>query len=109
VLNRARSPLEQIRQLAGPSSRTLHQLQQRAGIAARELSLIKPGPETETVHGLLASAFQMALRAVDTRMTAVTGNDMNLAWQASSAAAGALLLLDRARDELQRLSIPPTQ
>jgi hypothetical protein len=109
MLNRARSPLEEIRQLAGPSSRTLRQLQQRAGIASRELALVKPGPETDTVHGLLASAFQMALRAVDTRMTAITGNDMNLAWQASSAAAGALLLLDRVREEMQRLSLPPTQ
>jgi hypothetical protein len=33
---------------------------------------------------------------------------MSLAWQASSAAAGALLLLDKARGELQRFAIPPT-
>jgi hypothetical protein len=34
---------------------------------------------------------------------------MNIAWQASSAAAGALMLFDRARDELQKLMTPPTQ
>jgi hypothetical protein len=34
---------------------------------------------------------------------------MALAWQASSAAAGALLLFDRAREELQRLRTPPVQ
>ena len=109
ALSRARVSLEQIRQLAGPSSRTLRQLQKTAGVASREFALIKPAPEVDAVHGLLSSAFQMAVRAVDTRMSAVNANDMSLAWQASSAAAGALLLLDRARDELQRLKIPPVQ
>ena len=109
VLSRARVSLEQIRQLAGPSSRTLRQLQKTAGVASREFALIKPAPEVEAINGLLSSAFQMAMRAVDTRMSAVNANDMSLAWQASSAAAGALLLLDRARDELQRLRIPPVQ
>jgi hypothetical protein len=42
-------------------------------------------------------------------MTAISTNDMSLAWQASSAAAGALLMLDRAREEIQRLTSPPNQ
>ncbi len=104
-----RAPLEQIRSLAGPSARTLRQLEKSAGIASRELALIKPPAEAVTVHGLLQNAFQMALRAVDTRMTAIGTNDMSLAWQASSAAAGALLMLDRAREEIQRLTSPPNQ
>jgi hypothetical protein len=49
----------------------------------------------------------MAVRAAEARASAVAANDMALAWQASSASAGALLLLDRAREELQRLSINP--
>jgi hypothetical protein len=104
-----RAPLEQIRSLAGPSARTLRQLEKSAGIASRELALLKPPTEAVTVHGLLQNAFQMALRAVDTRMTAIGTNDMTLAWQASSAAAGALLMLDRAREEIQRLTSPPIQ
>jgi hypothetical protein len=109
VLGRVRPSLEQIRQLAGPSPGTLRQLQKNAGIASREFALIKPAPETDAVHGLLMNAFQMAIRAADTRLSAVSANDMALAWQASSAAAGALLLLDRARDELKRLTTPPVQ
>ena len=109
VLGRARQSLEQIRQLAGPSSGTLRQLQKSAGIASREFALIKPAPEMDAVHGLLMNSFQMAIRAADTRLSAVTTNDMALAWQASSAAAGALLLFDRARAELQRLTTPPVQ
>jgi hypothetical protein len=42
-------------------------------------------------------------------MTAIATNDMSLAWQAASAAAGALLMLDRAREEIQRLTSPPNQ
>jgi hypothetical protein len=32
---------------------------------------------------------------------------MELAWQASSAAAGALMMFERANEELVRLAIPP--
>jgi len=109
ALARTRPSLEQIRTLAGPSARTLRQLEKSAGIASRELALVKPPPEANMVHGLLTNAFQMALRAVDTRMTAIATNDMSLAWQASSAAAGALLMLDRAREEIQRLTSSPNQ
>jgi hypothetical protein len=109
ILGRARPSLEQIRQLAGPSSRALRQLQKNAAIASREFALIKPSPEVDAVHGLLMNAFQMAIRAADTRTSAISANDMSLAWQASSAAAGALLLLDRARDDLRRLTTPPVQ
>jgi hypothetical protein len=33
---------------------------------------------------------------------------MTLAWEASSAAAGALMLLERAAQELDRLTAPPS-
>jgi hypothetical protein len=106
-LVRSRGALEQIRQLAGPAPRLLPQLSKRVGAAARELALVKPPAELEAVHGILTSAFQMAVLAADTRARAVGASDMNIAWQASSAAAGALLLFDRARDELQKLAAPP--
>ena len=109
ALERSRTSLEQMRQLAGPPPKTLTQFQKRTGLAARELSLVKPAPELESIHGLLTSAFQMAVLAADARVRAVRSGDMNIAWQASSAAAGALMLFDRARDELQRLMTPPTQ
>jgi hypothetical protein len=50
----------------------------------------------------------MAIRAANDRMAAIRGNDMTVAWRASSAAAGALLLFDRARNELGKLLVPPT-
>ena len=102
-----RPSLELIRSLAGPSARTLRQVEKSAGLASRELALIKPPADAAEVHGLLQNAFQMAARAIEIRMKAIGTNDMSLAWQASSAAAGALLMLDRARDDIQRLTSPP--
>jgi hypothetical protein len=107
LLGRIEPSLELIRQLAGPGPKTLQQLQKNTASASREFDLIKPAPDVEAVHGLLTSAFQMAVRAAETRTRAIASNDMNLAWQASSAAAGALLLVERAREELKRLASPP--
>ena len=61
------------------------------------------------MHATLTMAYQMAMRATDARTRAAAGNDMDLAWQASSAAAGALLMLDRARDELRQFRMSPLQ
>ena len=105
----ARSWLEQIRQLAGPSPGSLPRYEQRTASASRELALVKPPAALEGVHGMLTSAFQMAVRAAQARARAASGNDMRVAWEASSAAAGALLLMDRAREEMQRLSTPPVK
>ncbi len=108
ALGDAREPLERIRQLSGPSAKALTKFREKTLVASRELALIKPAPEVDAVHGLLAGAFEMAIRAANDRMAAIRGNDMAVAWRASSAAAGALLLFDRARDELRQLMVPPT-
>jgi hypothetical protein len=108
ALGDAREPLERIRQLSGPTPKALTKFRENTLVASRELALIKPAPEVDAVHGLLASAFEMAIRAANDRMAAIRGNDMAVAWRASSAAAGALLLFDRARDELRNLMVPPT-
>jgi hypothetical protein len=100
--------LENIRQLAGPEPRLLPRLEQRFVMARQQLAAITPPVELQPVHALYASAFQMAQRAVSSRRTAVSSGDMSLAWQASSAAAGALLLFQNAGEELDRLTTPPT-
>ena len=51
----------------------------------------------------------MAVRAAQARAKAAHANDMTVAWEASSAAAGALLLMDHARDEMQRMTAPPVK
>lgn len=99
--------LEEIRALAGPSARTLRRMSDRASKSFAHLKRMRPPAELHTAHALLTSAFQMAGQAVSARQQAIQTTSMELAWQASSAAAGALMLFERANDELARLSAPP--
>jgi hypothetical protein len=99
--------LQEIRALAGPSSRTLGRLSERASKSVRRLTGMKPPADLHTVHGLLTSAFQMAGQAAAARQRAIQTTSMELAWQASSAAAGALMMFERANEELQKLAAPP--
>lgn len=94
--------LGQIRELSGPDPKNLRPLGDRAASALRELNAVTPPPELQGVHGLLAASLQMTRQAVSLRRTALSSNDIKLAWDASSAAAGALMLADRAADELKR-------
>jgi len=100
--------LESIKQLAGPEPRLLPRLEQRFVMARQQLAAITPPAELQPVHAMYTSALQMAKRAVSSRRTAVSSGDMPLAWEASSAAAGALLLFQNAGEELDRLTTPPS-
>ena len=106
-LRRSSRSLERIRELAGPDPIVLPHLDQRLLMARQQLAMIAPPIELESAHGLFTTALQMARRAVLARRNAVSSGDMKLAWEASSAAAGALMLLDRAGQELDRLTTPP--
>lgn len=100
--------LQEIRALAGPSARTLAGLSERSSKGFDQLRRVKPAAELQTVHGMLTSAFQMAGQAIAARQNAIRTASMDIAWQASSAAAGALMMFERANEELDRLSAPPT-
>jgi hypothetical protein len=106
-LGRLKAWLEDIRQLAGPSPKAVGQLEQRSAMAGRELALLKPPIELEAAHGLLAAASGLATRAASTRKKAITSGDMPAAREASSAAAGALMMLERAVEDLKQLTERP--
>ena len=99
--------LEQIRQLAGPSPSALQPLALRMTEAWTSLKSVRPTAETEPVHAMLVNAVQMGMRAAASRRLAVRATDMQTAWEASSAAAGALLMFERAQEELRKLGTPP--
>jgi hypothetical protein len=103
-LRRSKSWLEDVRDLAGPPPLAISQLEQRAVMGRQALSRVTAPPELEPVQSLLTAAFQMARRAATARRGAISSNDMTLAWEASSAASGALMMLDRAYQELDRLT-----
>lgn len=99
--------LGDVRQLAGPAPEALVRLEARAAVAGRELALIKPPAGLEAAHGLFAAVSQMAVRAAERRRAAVVSGDLQIAWDASAAAAGALLTFERALDDLKRFSELP--
>lgn len=106
-LREARKRLTEIRERSGPPPLVLPRLEQRLVMAGRMLRLIAPPPELDAAHGLFGGALQMAARAAASRRNALSSRDQALEWEAASAAAGALMLLDRASEELARLTSPP--
>jgi hypothetical protein len=99
--------LDAIRRLAGPSPTTLVTLRGRlAGGAARLQRLTVP-EELRATHDLLVSAWRFAESAVDIRYSAVSSGDVSIAWQASSSAAGAILMVTRVQHDIRALLEPP--
>jgi hypothetical protein len=67
---------------------------------AQLLGGLKPPPARATAHALLLRTCTLGARAVRLRQNASAGQDANATWDAASAAAGALLMLERANGEL---------
>lgn len=106
-LRRSTRWLQAIRDLAGPVPQSIPHLEWRAREASRSLVSLKPPPEIESAQSLLDAAAKMALRAAGTRRKAIESTDMASAWEASTAAAGALLMFERAIEEINKLTSPP--
>ena len=68
---------------------------------------IAPPPEFRAAQALLVSAVQLAGNAGQIRREATLAEDIARAWDASSAAAGALMLGARARTDMQSTAAPP--
>ena len=109
TLTRAEPNLEDVRAQAGPSPAVLTRLLDTLRRAARRLAAIVPPMELVPVHALLRSACEMAENAATLRLQAATANDLDRSQQASSAAAGALLLLAKARADLDAALQPPVR
>ncbi len=93
--------------LAGPSLGTLASVDKRfARTASRLAELVVPA-DGKAMHALVTSAVQMAAHAVRLRRTAIDSGNMQQALDASAAAAGALLMFDRARQDVGRIALPP--
>lgn len=99
--------LGDIRALAGPTSSDLARFDQRLAAIAPALRRVTPPEELRPAHTSLVSAWQMAEAAVRQRTRAIAGNDMKMAWDASAAAAGALMLFERAQADLTQATRAP--
>jgi hypothetical protein len=100
-------PLEQIKLLAGSSPASLLLIQQSVARILEYARTIVPPDELRSAHALLVSAVQLAGSAGQIRREAAVAGDITRAWDASAAAAGALMLAARARTDMQSLFLPP--
>lgn len=99
--------LDDIKSLAGPASEDLERLERRLSDSMAKLSTVAAPPGLQAIHGLLTSAYQFADSAVRKRRQAIATGDMRTAWDASSAAAAAVMLQVQAQEGLdQRLDMP---
>lgn len=99
--------LDAIRQLAGPSPATLATLRSRLTGGADRLQRLTVPEEVRGTHDLLVSAWRFAETAVDIRYRAISSGDVTVAWQASSSAAAATLMVTRVQRDLRALLEPP--
>jgi hypothetical protein len=100
---RLRPSLEDIKLLAGSSPASLAAIDRAVARIIKTASSIAPPEELGAAHALLVSAAQMADNAARIRREATLSGDLARAWDASSAAAGALMLGARARSDIQAL------
>jgi hypothetical protein len=100
-------PLEDIKSLAGSGPDALGSILRGTAQVQKALSTIEPPSELRDVHNLFLSAVQLAGNAATIRREAAINGNMARAWDASSAAAGALMLLARARNDMQLVLRPP--
>jgi hypothetical protein len=109
-LVKAQPQLEAIRRLDGPRLDRLRSLQARLSGGAQRLERLKVPQEMQDTHALVVGAWHFAETAARQRVDAIATGNVNRAWEASSAAAGALMMLGRAQKSLRdMLEIPRLQ
>jgi hypothetical protein len=92
--------LDDIKALAGSGPDAIGAILSAAKAVRAAGDAAAPPTGLEGTHALILSAAQLAERAATLRRQAALTGNMSQAWNASSAAAGALMLTTRFRDEL---------
>lgn len=109
LLRTSRDSLDQIKRLAGPARARLERLATHMVMASRLIGALSVPAEGAGLHAMLKNAVQFGARAAESRLRAIALGEMKPAWEASSAAAGALMFLENATGELKGLAALPVQ
>src|SRR5688572_15922697 len=107
LLVKSQGSLDAIRTLEGPPPRQLLALRQQLSGGAERLQRLRTPDYLRSTHELLVGAWRFAENATRARYEAIEGANAAAAWEASSAAAGALMMLSRAQGEIRLLLEPP--
>ncbi len=110
ILAQIADPLEDIKSLAGGTPTNLAVIERQVAQLEQLAASVTPPEELASTHALIVSAANLAEHAARLRRDAILTGDLDRAWDASSAAAGALMLGARAREELtSALATPQLQ
>jgi hypothetical protein len=107
LLVKNQNSLEAIRTLDGPPPDRLLALRQQLSGGAARLERLRTPDYLQSTHELLVGAWRFAENATRARYEAIEKANAAAAWEASSAAAGALMMLTRAQAEIRSLLEPP--
>ena len=107
VFKDATTALEQVRAMNGPPANSIEPLTKRLARANKSFRKVEAPDELASNHAVIASAWELADNAFRLRLQAVSSNSIDAAQRASSAAAGALMLYQRARAEQLSAMEPP--
>jgi hypothetical protein len=107
LLVKSEGSLDAIRRLEGPPPARLLTLRQQLSGGAERLQRMRTPEYLRSTHELLVGAWRFAENATRARYEAIEGANAAAAWEASSAAAGALMMLSRAQSEIRSLLEPP--
>jgi hypothetical protein len=109
TIRSATKGLEEVRQMVGPKPGDINPIAQRLARGTRNLYRVRPPRELASAHALVRSAWELAESAFRLRLDAASRNNIDGARQASSAAAGALMLFAKARAELDEVMQKPAR
>ncbi|MEO8680176.1 MAG: hypothetical protein ABI665_14090, partial [Vicinamibacterales bacterium] len=101
--------LEQVRAMSGPLTDEIGRISRKLADAERKAANILPPGELASGHALLRSSWELAQNAFRLRLQSVSTNNLLGAQQASSAAAGALMLYRKAQADLQAVMAQPAR
>jgi hypothetical protein len=107
LLAQMKPALEDIKALAGSTSGSLAGIHRLVAEISAATSGIVPPEELKAAHAMLMSALELAENAARIRREAALAESIPRAWDASSAAAGALMLSAQARVDIRAFMTPP--
>jgi hypothetical protein len=107
LLVKSQPMLDSIRRLDGPPPDRLLALRTQLSGGAERLERVRTPDYLRGLNDLLVGTWRFADNAVRARVKAIEGGDAASAWEASSAAAGALMMLSRVQSEVRDILEPP--
>lgn len=107
IFGSLQEPLADIKELAGSTQASLTFVQRQVERILQLIENIMPPDECRTAHALLVSAAHLAGNAAKIRREATLSGELARAWDASSAAAGAMMLTARAITDIKSSLRPP--